>query len=31
MPHGEGIVWRPPEPARLHVLECWIARGAPND
>jgi hypothetical protein len=31
MPQGEGIMWRAPDPARLHVLECWIARGAAND
>jgi hypothetical protein len=31
MPQGEGIRWQPPDPAQLKVLECWIARGAPND
>jgi hypothetical protein len=31
MPKGEAIQWRPPDPERLRVLECWIQRGAPND
>ena len=31
MPQGEGIQWRAPDPAKLNVLRCWIARGAPND
>jgi hypothetical protein len=31
MPKGEAIQWQPPDPAKLRVLTCWIARGAPND
>jgi hypothetical protein len=31
MPQGEGILWRPPDPENLRVLECWILQGAQNN
>jgi hypothetical protein len=31
MPQGEGIIWQPPDPEHLRVLECWILEGAQNN
>ena len=27
----EGIMWHPPDPAKLKTLRCWIANGAQNN
>jgi hypothetical protein len=27
----EGLMWRPPDPENLRLLECWIVQGAQNN
>ena len=31
MPKGDGLMWTPPDPAKLKILRCWIQNGAKDN